>query len=372
MAGEPTSDRREDLVALNMVDGIGPVHYGALVERLGSARAALAAPLAAIGQVRGIGPQTARRIAESRGDADGVRELALAAEHGITVLTLADEGYPARLREIHDPPPVLYVAGEIAEADRLAVALVGSRRATHYGRTQSRRLATGLAACGVCVVSGLARGIDTAAHRGALEGGGRTIAVLGNGLLRCYPRENRQLMEAVREQGAVVSEFPLERGPDATHFPRRNRVISGLSRAVVVVEAGLRSGALITATQALEQGREVLAVPGKVDSAVSRGVHRLLRDGAKLVEAVEDILEELGPDAPAPPAAGEADRPAAEPAGLGAAERKALGVLSSDPLAMDEIIRRSGLGAPEASSALTMLALKKLAVELPGKTFARR
>ena len=242
-------------------------------------------------RVPGVGPLTARAIRQA---GDPHEEIALAARHGVEILTLDDPRYPAPLKSLYDHPIVLYRRGSAAPADATAVAVVGSRECSDYGRRQAARFARELASMGVAVVSGLARGVDTAAHRGALEArDGRTIAVLGSGLLRAYPPENARLLEEICARGAAYSEFPLRTPPVGVNFPRRNRIIAGLSLGVLVAEAGETSGALLTADWALEQGREVFCLPGSVENPLSRGGHRLIRQGAKLVETPADILEEF-------------------------------------------------------------------------------
>lgn len=219
----------------------------------------------------------------------------LSKENKTRTLSLLDKDYPANLKYIYDPPSILYIKGNILPEDTIAVAVVGSRRATYYGLKNAENLGFQLAAGGITIISGLARGVDSAAHRGALKARGRTIAVLGSGLNKIYPRENEELVEEIAQNGAVISEFALDTPPLRQNFPRRNRIISGLSLGVVVVEAAKRSGALITANFALEQGREVFALPGKIDSFTSKGTHDLIKQGAKLVESIEDIIEELEP-----------------------------------------------------------------------------
>jgi len=242
-------------------------------------------------RVPGIGPLTSKAIVEA---GDPARELDLAARHGIQVLSAAGPDYPAALRTLYDHPIVLYRRGTMTEADALAIGVVGSRECTDYGRRQAGRFGQELARLRITVVSGLARGTDTAAHRGALQAPeGRTIAFLGSGLLRVYPPENGKLLDAICARGAAFSEFPLESAPETANFPRRNRLISGLSLGVLVVEAAERSGALITADWALEQGRDVFCLPGSIESPMSRGCHRLIKQGAKLVEEPADILEEI-------------------------------------------------------------------------------
>jgi DNA processing protein len=262
--------------------------------------------------------------------------------------------------------------GAIEPRDRLAVALVGSRRSTPYGLRIAERLAASLARVGLTVVSGLARGIDAAAHRGALKAGGRTIAVLANGLSSVYPPEHEELARQIVDQGAVLSEMPMGQGPLADLFPRRNRIISGLSLGVVVVEATRRSGSLSTANHALEQGREVFAVPGPVDSLSSQGCHRLLRDGAKLVETVDDILEELGPVA-REVTADDGESTAGPPAELvlSEVERTLLGTLDDQPMPVDHIIARTGLTASQVMATLSILEMRRLVRRAPGNQFLR-
>jgi DNA processing protein len=284
-----------DSMRLSLVSGVGPLLRKALVERFGSPAAVFAAGKDDLQSVDGIGPKIAARIVAARDEIDAEFELQLAAEHGIDVLIESDADYPRSLRQIHDPPGVLFRRGKPQPQDELAVAIVGTRHATRYGLAQAERLAASLARTGFTVVSGLARGIDAAAHRGALAAGGRTIAVLASGLLEIYPPEHDKLAAEVASSGYLLSEAPPRMVPLAGAFPQRNRVISGLSVGTIVVEAPERSGAIITVRHAYEQGREVFAVPGPVDSRMSRGCHALLKDGAKLVESIDDVLAELGP-----------------------------------------------------------------------------
>lgn len=287
-------DDRERLIALNLVPGIGSLRLRRLLDAFGSLSTLWAASAEQLQQVEGVGPGFAQQLIDSRRKRDAVtEELGLARKAGCTVVTLEDDGYPVPLRQIHDPPLVIYMKGAWTEADETAVAMVGARRASLYGQQMAERLAYDLALRGVTVVSGLARGIDGTAHRGALKASGRTLAVLGNGLSSIYPSEHKDLAEQIAEHGALISEYPMRMEPLSQNFPQRNRLISGLSLGVVIVEAAKRSGALITADCALEQGREVFAVPGKADSITSQGTHQLLKQGARLVTSVEDILEEL-------------------------------------------------------------------------------
>ncbi|MBY0397423.1 MAG: DNA-processing protein DprA, partial [Thermoleophilia bacterium] len=291
---DATDDLR-DLLALTLTPGVGPRTARSLLNTLGDARRVLDASDERLRGVEGVGPKLAARIARARREAKVDDELAACREAGVTLLRSGGPGYPPPLLDIDDPPTLLYVRGEYVPGDALAIALVGSRKCTPYGLRVAERLAASLARVGLTVVSGLARGIDAAAHRGALKAGGRTIAVLANGLSQIYPPEHEGLAREVASSGAILSEMPMGQGPLAGLFPQRNRLISGLCLGVVVIEATPRSGSLSTAGHALDQNREVFAVPGPIDSLASQGCHRLIRDGARLVETVDDILEELGP-----------------------------------------------------------------------------
>ena len=284
---------REAYILLNMVEGIGPVRVRAMCDALGSPEAVLTAPAAALGGVRGIGPKIAESIVSQRGGLDAGREEESAAKLGARLITPVDDEYPEPLKQIYDPPLCLYVRGTLEKKDEQALAVVGTRRASHYGAAQADRLAFQSANAGFTIVSGLARGIDTVAHKAALKAGGRTLAVLGGAINKLYPAENRDLAEEIVEHGALISEFTLGREPDRTTFPYRNRIVSGLSKGVLVIEAGVNSGAMNTAGQALEQGRSVMAVPGRVDLDGARGPHRLIQNGARLVEDFQDILKEF-------------------------------------------------------------------------------
>jgi DNA processing protein len=287
---------------LAMIPGVGPRTRTKLLERFGSPEAVLKAAPSDLRTVSRIGAKVCRAICCAQEEIDAEAELELCRHSAIDVILDSDEAYPRPLRDLPDPPGVLFVRGTLAPSDAMAIAIVGSRHGTHYGLTQAERLGGSLARAGLTVVSGLARGIDAAAHRGALAAGGRTIAVLASGVLNIYPPEHKSLAEEIAKQGAVISEAPPRAEPLAGMFPQRNRIISGLSLGVLVVEASTRSGALITARHAMEQGRDVFAVPGPITSRMSHGCHRLIRDGAKLVETVDDILEELGPLVAAAPA----------------------------------------------------------------------
>lgn len=334
------------------------------MEKLGSAEAAWKASPAALA-FAGLDRRAMESFLSVRQKADLAGEMERLRRLGVSAITLEDEGYPSSLRTVADPPPVLYVQGELVPEDELSVALVGTRRPTVYGRQAAELFARGLAENGVTVVSGLARGVDTFAHRAALEGGGRTLAVLGSGLDIIYPGENRKLASEIAERGAVISEFPLGTKPDGANFPRRNRIISGLSVATLVVEAGETSGALITAEFALEQGRDVLAVPGNIFSPASKGPNRLISDGARPICQLADLLEELQLEVPA----GRPERAAVGPESE--AEAAVYHCLCHDPTHIDEIRRAVCLPMAVVSSTLTMLELKGLARQAGGMNYVK-
>lgn len=332
------------------------------MERFGSAEAALAADERDLGLVRGIGPTTARRISALRNGWALREELRRANMLGIRIITWRDPDYPAPLLNITHPPPVLYLQGDILPSDALSVAIVGSRRPTRYGIAAARHLAGQAADVGLVVVSGMARGIDSEAHRGALARGGRTVAVLGSGLDIVYPPENEKLAARIAGNGALVSERSLGTRPYAQNFPARNRIISGLALGVVVVEAGETSGALITADFGLEQGREVFAVPGDILSPLSRGTHRLIKQGARLVEGIEDILEELGIQ----PRCGTRSQHGTDAVALSAREKRILEMLGFSPSPVDDIVIGTGLPASEVAATLVSLELKGVAARGSG------
>lgn len=360
------------MIQLNLTHGVGARTAQRLIDTFGSAQEALGAGTHRLGRVQGVGEETASYIAETNSD-DAERELEHAEAAGVQILSYRDPAYPANLKAIYNPPLVLYVRGELRPEDGFATAIVGTRRATRYGAKQAGRLAGGLAAAGCCIVSGLARGIDACAHRGCLDAGGRTIAVLGCGLDRIYPDEHRDLADEAAASGAVISEYPMAAPPAKYNFPRRNRVISGLALAVVIVEAGSRSGALITATWAVQQNREVMAVPGPIDSRSSIGCHRLIRDGAKLVTCPEDVLEEIRCQVSIPgrPVAPRAEARPIIPMTLSDDEQAVFDILATDAQHVDQIAAEAGMPVAAVLVTLMMLEMKKLAVQLPGKLFVR-
>lgn len=361
---------REAYILLNLIPGVGPIGVRALIEALGDPARLFEVDRQRLQTVNGIGATLARRIAEAPRRYSVDAECERAEASGVRIATPADEDYPPPLRTIHDPPLALYMRGAWMEADRHAVAVVGARRMTRYGQETAERLARGLARCGWTVVSGLARGIDTVAHRSTLDAGGRTLAVLGGALDRLYPPENAGLARDIVSQGVVLSEFPFGREPDKTTFPMRNRLISGLSRGVLVVEAGLTSGALISAHQAIDQGRSVFAVPGRIDSPTSHGTHALIKKGACLVETLDDILEEFGQLFPNPASATKASSscPAAPRPALNAEETALLEALAEDEcLDVDSLARITTLAPGTVNARLVGLELKRLVRMTPGR-----
>ncbi|MBI5586602.1 MAG: DNA-protecting protein DprA [Deltaproteobacteria bacterium] len=361
-------DPRYAWLALSRIAGVGPVLYRRLIERFQSPEQVFQAGLPALLSAPGLGEKTARAIARAKRDESVEQEIEALDRLGARLLTLQDPDYPPLLAGIYDPPPVLYCLGQGSFRDRHLIAMVGSRNASDYGRKITERLAYSLAQAGVTVVSGLARGIDTAAHQGALIAKGCTVAVLGSGLDVIYPPENHRLVEQIAEAGLVCSEFPLGALPERPHFPVRNRIISGLSLGVVIVEATQHSGSLITARLALEQGREVFAVPGSVESFKSSGTHGLIKQGAKLVEHAQDILDEIPRDF-SPPHPGEAT-PA--PVRLSEDQRRIWDLLADGPRQIDEVARETGLAVGLLLSQLLELELKGVVKQLPGKFFERK
>jgi DNA processing protein len=373
-------------IALRAVEEIGCVGFRTLLQAFSTPREVFSATAQTLRVIPGIGPKTADHIRSFSDWGMAEREIERARELEVAIVTCEDATYPGNLLNIYDYPPFIYVKGSLNPGE-ICVAVVGSRLASVYGRYTTEKISRELALQGITIVSGLARGIDAAAHRGALAGKGRTIAVLGCGLDLIYPPENEGLAGAVAAHGALVTEFPFGTPPNAPNFPSRNRIISGISLGVVVVEAGEKSGSLITARIAAEQGRSVFAVPGEIGAAGSRGTHRLIKQGAMLIENMEDILEEILPQASLPPSASSGLSPAsqagaAKPApagknvmpakniqGLGDTEQKLLTMIPSRPVDIDLLITSSGLTAQEVLNALLILELRGLIRQMPGKQF---
>jgi len=348
-------------LALRMVRGVGPVVYQGLLRAFGDPAAIFAATAHAL-ECAGVRPEVARAIRAFDDWANVDAQIERLGRAGAHLLTWHDPDYPATLREIHDPPPFLFVHGDLQPRDAVAVALVGSRNVSGYGMRVTRELTDGLVQYGVTIVSGLARGTDAAAHWAALRAGGRTIAVMGSGIDVVYPSEHHALFRAISQQGAVITELPMGAQPDAENFPNRNRIISGLALGTVIVEAAEKSGSLITATLAAEQGREVFAVPGAIGER-TRGTHRLIRDGAKLTERAEDVLEEIAPQL--------LNRVRlATPVELDSGETAILTCMRHETLHVDEIITRSGLPPATVLQILLALELKGVVQQQPGKHFA--
>jgi len=355
-------DAREALVALNLIEGIGPVRARQLIEHFAEPAAILRASAAQLQRVAGIGPETAAAIAGWEKSIDLKGELDRVEKFGAHIVIPSDETYPDLLKQIYDPPIVLYVKGQLSVKDKNAVAVVGSRMTTHYGVETARKLAFQLAYIGVTVVSGGARGIDTAAHQGALQSKGRTIAVLGTGINIVFPAENAELFERIAAQGAVVTQFPFNRKADKQSFPIRNRLVAG----------NLTSGALITARMAADNGRQVFAVPGRIDSPRSKGCHELIKNGAKLCEGAEDILcefEYLFPANNRPSLLKES--PNLPALSLSENETAVYDLMEKEEAGIDDIIRRSGLPPSSVSVALLGLEMKRLIRQLPGKMFMK-
>jgi DNA processing protein len=364
----PTMDgAMRDLLALHLVPGLGPKLTAALLERFGAPAAVLRASIEQLRQIPHIGDKLAVQLHQALRHVDVAAELERMAKHDTHLLVLGTPAYPAPLATIAVPPRLLYVRGKLQERDTEAVAIVGSRQCTPYGRRIASRLAADLARVGFTIISGLARGIDGAAHRGALQAGGRTIAVLAGGLCKIYPPEHKDMAEEVRAAGALVSESAMLMEPMAGMFPARNRIISGLARAVIIVEANEKSGALITAHHAAEQGREVFAVPGPVDSPASTGSLRLLRQGAKLVRHADDVLEDLRGVAPLVTAA----QAESAPPGLDDSQRRIWDLLAEGSRHIDEMSRHLGRPVADLGGALMMLEMKKIVRRLPGNFYER-
>lgn len=373
-------------VQLSLTEGLGPVLARRLVEAAGGAEAACKASSALVQSLEGIGPATSRQILDSlRKSADAaMAELDRAAACRASVICLEDQAYPTLLKSIPDPPCVLYVRGDLQPRDLNAIAIVGSRRCSFYGREQAERFGALLAGAGMTIVSGGARGIDSAAHRGALAHPlGRTFAVLGCGIDIAYPPENTELLSQIAARGAIISEHPLGTPPVAENFPRRNRIISGLARGVLVIEADQRSGALITARLACEEhGRPVFALPGRVDNRLSAGPHQLIRDGATLVRNLEDVLDGLGPlpqEAVEPTLfdrqrEADPDEPPAQAssAELSDSQRAILGQIDADPTSVEQIAQRTCLPVSQVLQELTFMSLKGVVRRVGGQNFVRR
>ena len=404
------TEETKSLVHLSIIPGVGYQTIQRLLTAFGSAQRALDATLEELTQVEGLTANISQQLVSGKSRVSVDQELELIEAHNCHLLAINDSAYPMLLKEIADPPPLLYVRGELGQPDAPSITIVGTRSPTNYGKTTSRQLSQQLAESGVTVISGFARGIDTCAHQGALQANGRTIAVLGNGLSQIYPAENRELADEIMKSGALISEFPMTVPPFPKNFPRRNRVVSGMSSGTVVVEASIRSGSLITARHAAEQGREVFAVPGQIFSNQSKGSHQLINKGAKLINAIDDIWEafpnrRLTPSLTSPPtqlpldqndsargrvnsnlfaevsarntSIGSTGTSAANPSvqatpQLSTDERAILEAIGVPCSHIDQIARTTALPMNKVSSALVMLELKGIVQQMPGKQFARQ
>ncbi len=359
-------------LTLKSVPGIGNLLFRRLIDCFGTPERVFDASRHRLEQVEGITPRLATAICRHR-TPDGIyREIDAIARSKFRVLTQNDEIYPPLLLHIPDPPPVLYLYGRL-QTSACHLAVVGSRMATTYGRTTTRRLCEQLVDHGMVITSGMARGIDTCAHEGALASGGETVAVLGSGLMHIYPPENRKLFDRIAENGAVLSEFPLNAGPDAAHFPQRNRIISGMSLGTLVVEAAQRSGSLITARLAAEQGREVFAIPGSIQAQTARGTHYLIQQGAKLVQSARDIMEELQPQMTRPCEINQdgSEIEASRDIDLTESEARVLQAMGPYPVHIDELARRLDQAPGHLAATLSLLELKGMVAQETGKFFYR-
>jgi len=359
----------KDLILLNMLGDIGHIRLSALLSEFKNTEAIFNAPLQRLKAIKGIGLSIAEKIKSARADFDVDKEVSLAQKQNVNIVTIFDKAYPETLKSIYNPPILLYVKGDLKILNTLSVAIVGSRRCSQYGLRTAQRIAKELSAHNIAIISGMARGIDTAAHNGAIKSKGKTVAVLGNGLSSIYPPENKRLADEIADNGAIVSEFCMEMPPHKGNFPRRNRVISGLSEGVVVVEAAFKSGALITADFALSEGKEVFAVPGPAGYPTSCGTNNLIKEGAKLAESADDILQELIVFT-------EADKKALPSANLiaqfnNANEKDIYGILSDEPQTIDDISEGLSFKAKDVRIALLQLEVRGIIKELPGKLYVK-
>jgi DNA processing protein len=365
----PNHSKHAQWLALTRIKGLGCISFKKLASHFADPTESLSATAAELSEIEGLDRNVIEGLLAFTQWDEVEREVRRADQAGVKIIPFSSTSYPTRLRTIADPPPYLYVKGEIRAEDDKAVAVIGTRSASHYGRRVAGDLCRGLASLGFTVISGMARGIDGVAHDSALNAGGRTIAVLGSGVDRAYPPEHQNLYHRISQNGAVISELPIGARPLAFNFPARNRLISGLAIGVVVVEATEKSGSLITAALAVEQGREVFAVPGEVGSSRSRGAHRLIRQGAKLVETVEDILEEIAPQLIAPNGRA-AMSSRTLPVDTQPETRKIFDLLQERPLHIDEVIEASGLLTSRVSQILLELELQGFLKQLPGNRYS--
>jgi DNA processing protein len=357
-------------LAWNKISDVGPKRFGKLVKHFASAENAWNVKSKEISEILKLSDKIFLRICEEKNNINPDQELELLDKYKVKVLTIKDDSYPKNLKTIHDPPPVLYFKGTIIEKDKNSISIVGSRKATYYGKMVAENISKDLALRGFSIISGMARGIDTISHKGALSVNGRTIAVLGCGIDIIYPPENRKLAREIEESGAVITEFPFSTLPERQNFPRRNRIISGLSLGTVVVEAAQKSGSLITADFALEQGREVFAVPGNIISPLSNGTNNLIKQGAKLVNTYQDILEELPIVIKEETTNNEEINP--KQFSLSEEDKIIYEIINTKPIYINEIIKTSKLPPSKVSEVLLNLELKDLIKEIEGKKYIKR
>ena len=366
-------DNRTALLILNLIPGLGPIGIGNLIDKLGEPGAILETSEKELRKTSGLRKSVLENITYWEKIVDIERELALIKEKGIKIITILDDEYPFYLKNIHSPPAVLYIKTSSPFEFIPSIAIVGTRKASPYGEKITKELSMELSSRGFIIVSGMARGIDSIAHRAALDAGGKTIAVLGCGVDIVYPKENGELAEQIQKQGALISEFGMGTSPSRENFPRRNRIISGLCIGIVVTEASARSGSLITTRFALEQGREVFSVPGKINAQNSEGVNGLIKHGAKLVQNVEDILSELQPAMYTNKITHKKtkEKVPLKPANLSPDEKKIYDTLSDEPVHIDKIMDKTQFSIGALSQILLTLELKKIIKQIPGKMFIR-
>ncbi len=360
----------ENLINLSAVPGIGPTKVRALVAHFKATSTIFQASIKELTTIDGVDYKTAKKIKEYQDFDFGKKEVEQATRLGINLINFWDERYPENLKRIYDPPVLLYVKGDLKKEDKYAISVVGTRMPTSYGKLVAEKFSSELAQLGFVIVSGLARGIDTLSHWAAVKNGGRTVAVLGSGLNKIYPSENKKLCGEIIKNGALISEFTLDTGPEAVNFPRRNRIISGLALGTIVVEAGEKSGALLTANYALDQNREIFAVPGNISSAKSVGSNLLIKNGAKLICSVTDVTVELEAQLKYMPKKGQPLQHEI-PADLSEAEKKVMAALSNEPIHIDKLAQLVGASTAETLSLLLPLEFKELVKQIPGKLFIR-
>jgi len=361
---------KEQLINLSAIPGVGATRIRALIAHFKSTENIFNASLKQLTAVDGVEIKTARSIRDYSEFDYGIQQVTRAKNAGIDIIDFWNESYPENLKRIYDPPAFIFMKGTLSKQDKYAISIVGTRLPSSYGKVIAEKFAKELAQKGLVIISGLARGIDTISHWAAVQSGGRTIAVMGSGLDQIYPGENKKLAEKIIEQGALISEFPMGAKPDAVNFPRRNRIISGLSLGTIVVEAGLKSGALLTSNYALEQNREVFAVPGNINSPKSLGTNQIIKDGAKLISSVNDILIELEPQLKHFLKQDEA-KVKEVPADLSELDKILLNNLSNEPIHIDKLANLIGKSTAETLSALLPLEFKDLVKQLQGKLFVR-